>query len=138
MNIIQNVRPSTVIYSDVNPRVVTEQAAELSYNEDAIINSLVTIFDTPVKTRPFRRMFGTMLEQLLFEPISESTAKTMRANMELAVAQWETRVSNFTALVIPDYDIQGYYVECSFTIPALNDKPVNFNFNLIKNSDLGA
>ena len=142
MRIIRNVNlglnSGEVIFSDVNPLVVDASPNEFIYNEEALIQSLITIFDTPVKSRPFRRTFGTMLERLLFDPIGVSTAQALSLNMRQAVEQWESRISNFEASVIPDYELQGYYVECTFTVPALNDKTVNFNFNLVNNSDSGS
>lgn len=132
MKILSTPKPRDLLFSDVNMNVVSSSPDELVYNEDAINKSLLMIFSTHVNTRPFRRPFGNRGLTALFEPITPTTANLLRESYEIAIKTWEPRISNFVLECIPDFEIQGYYVECTYNVPALNNKSVNFKFNILK------
>ena len=122
--------PSNVIFSDVNPDVTEDGPYELVYNEDSIVKSLETCFLTPKYSRIFRRKFGSTLDNLLFQPMSDITASAVGFELKQVAENWESRISNIYINVIPDYTNQVYYVEMTYTIPKLGDKMVNYTFNL--------
>lgn len=122
---------STPIFSDVNPDV-REERYEQVLNESAIQKSIQTIFGTRKKTRPFRRSFGTILDDLLFDPVDDITAMKIRRELIDAIRIWETRIVMDEAVVIPNYENQEYYVSLTYHIPQLQDKSVTFTFNLAK------
>lgn len=122
--------PKIVVFSDINPDVTLDGPFELVYNEDAINKSLETIFSTPKYSRPFRRLFGSNVLNLLFDPIDPLTARMIGQELKDAALTWERRISSVEILVLPDYDNQQYYVEVSYQIPRLGNKMVAYKFNL--------
>ena len=124
--------PSIVVFSDVNPDVHVTSQFELVYNEESIQKSLETIFTTPYGSRPFRRRFGTKLLDLMFAPVDTDTANQLATMLRTTATLWETRIANIKVRVLPDVPNQQYYVELGYTIPGLNDKMVNYKFNISK------
>lgn len=120
----------SVIYSDVNLDVNTESDLELVYNEDAINKSVVTILGTRKGSRPFRRNFGSYVNDILFDPMDDVTVKRLRREIVDAIQEWEPRIVLDQTEVLPDYPNQQYFVEITYRIPSLGDKVVSLNFNL--------
>lgn len=123
-----------IIYSDVNPDVEETASTELVFNETSINKSLNTIFLTPYKNRPFRRVFGTLTNEYLFEPIDQQTALRLSKDFADAVALWEDRITDVDIVVLADVVNQQYYVKVSYTIPKLNNKQVIYTFNAAKSA----
>lgn len=121
-----------VIYSDVNPDVEETASTELVYNETSINKSLNTIFLTPLKNRPFRRVFGTLTNEYLFDPIDQHTAIRIAKDFADAVAKWEDRITDVDIQVLADTPNQRYFVKVSYVIPKLNNKAVVYTFNASK------
>lgn len=92
------------------------------------------IFSTPYKNRPFRRNFGTVIHELLFEPLSEITASRIANEFKDAVAKWEPRIENVTISIVPNYIDQEYFVSISYTIPKLNNLAANYTFNVSRST----
>ena len=124
--------PNIVVYSDVNPDVHVDSPFELVYNEVAIQKSLETVFATRYGSRPFRRRFGSKLMDLLYEPVDDNTALKLATLFRETATLWETRIANIKVRVLPDVANQQYYVEFGYTITGLNDKMVNYKFNISK------
>lgn len=124
---IMNTR---VIFSDVNPEVLTSSNYELVINEDSIRASLETIFTTPVGSRVFNRLFGCRLMDLLFDPMDNVTALLIGREMESAAKLWEPRIKSIEVKCVPDIPNQQYYVEVAYIIPKLGNKMVSYNFNI--------
>lgn len=128
---IQEV-PKKIVYSDVNVDIGEITNYPLKYNELAIAQALEAIWDTPRKSRPFRRKFGSGIPYLIFDPMSRVTALKIEQDMKNQVAMWEPRIVDFQATVLPDYSNQCYYVEVSYRITGL-DSEVTYNFNIMNN-----
>lgn len=118
-----------MIFSDLNIDVDNTNYDVIT-DELAIANALEAIWETPKKSRVFRRQFGSNLGNLLFEPMNRLTELRIVSEMKTQVEMWENRVTDFSLQVVADYSSQSYYCEGSYKIPALNNKQVNFNFNL--------
>jgi phage baseplate assembly protein W len=114
----------------VNLDVNTESVLELVYNEDAINKSIVTILGTRKGSRPFRRTFGSYVNDILFDPMDEISTSRLRREIVDALEEWEPRVVMNSTEVMIDYPNQQYFVELTYRIPALGDKVVSLNFNL--------
>lgn len=123
-----------VIYSDVNPDVEASASSELVYNENSINKSINTIFLTPYKNRPFRRVFGTLSNEYLFETIDQQTALRMQKDFTDAVTRWEDRISDLSITVLADVVNQRYFFKVAYTIPKLNNKSVVYTFNAAKSA----
>jgi phage baseplate assembly protein W len=126
-------QPAVAIFSDVNPDVTVDGPYELVFNETDIEKSLDTCFMTKKYSRPFRRLFGSRISDLLFEPMTQETADSIGAELTQVAKSWETRITEVSVIVLPDYDNQQYYVNISYRIPQLGNKMANYTFNLSKN-----
>lgn len=123
---------TSVIYSDVNLDIGSESSLELVYNEDAINKSIVTILGTRKGTRVFRRNFGSYVYDILFDPIDDISVNRIKREIIDAISEWEPRIVLTKTEVLPDYENQQYFVEMTYTIPALGNKVSSLNFNLSK------
>jgi hypothetical protein len=111
---------TTETYSDVDGRYLRNaQTSDLtkSVDLDALRNSVKNILLTRKTERRMMPLFGASLEQLLFEPIDELTAKKLGSAMIDELTYWEPRVivTNIDITADPDkmrYDvILEYYVQ---------------------------
>jgi len=66
---------------------------QVSYDEEAIKNSLTNIFNTIPGERFLIPEFGANLRQYLFRPVTESTANQIGRVVLDAVERWEPRVT---------------------------------------------
>jgi len=121
---------SLVVFSDINPDVGESSPYEIVYNETSIQKSILTILGTRKYTRPFRRDFGSYLQDILFDPMDDFTGERIKTEIIKAISTWEPRVTLTKSVVLPDYDNQLYYVQLEFIIPRLNNKSVSLSFNL--------
>ena len=122
-----------IIYSDVNINLGTTSNYELVYNEQAVMNSLLNILRTHKGTRPFRRGFGGSLEEMLWDPLDDITAKRIRLHLQQNVLALEPRISVQLLEVIPDHDQDAYYNNINGWLVRLNNQPFNLTFNLNRN-----
>lgn len=122
-----------IIYSDVNLDLGSTSSYELLYNEQAVVRSILNILGTNKGTRPFRRNFGASLLEILFDPLDEITAKRLRLRLMQDILQYEPRVTVQDVEVVPDYDLDAYYVNVTGWMVRLNNRPLTFNFNLRRN-----
>lgn len=123
----QNV---SIVFSDVNPTIQLSGLTELNFDEVCIQESLNAIWSTPLRTRPFRRAFGCRLIDLLFEPMDSITATRIGSELKNAAEKWEPRIQNIQIEVGINLAEQEYYVTCSYQIPLLNNKVVNYAFSI--------
>ncbi len=83
---------------------------EISYDLNAIKNSIVNLFNTTPGYRLLLPDYGCDLRQFVFEPISESTAyrigRTIRTNIE----KWEPRI------ILDNIGIDAYEDENKYEI----------------------
>lgn len=121
-----------VTFSDVNVAYDNTHGAShgLVYDEQSLNNAIISILSTKVGSRIFRRTFGCNVLNYLFDPISDSTATSIKFEIISAIGDWEPRVKLVYTSVVPDYENQMYYVELGYVIPALNNMQTSFNFNL--------
>ena len=120
----------SIVFSDVNPTIQLTGLNELNFNEVCIQESLNAIWSTPLRTRVFRRDFGCRLADLLFEPMDTVTARRIGAELKYAAERWENRIQNVQIEVGINLTEQEYYVTCSYEIPLLNNKVVNYTFSI--------
>jgi phage baseplate assembly protein W len=58
-----------------------------------LVQSIADILGTPLGTRPMRRDYGSLLFDLMDQPINGATAMLLRAATALALRQWEPRIT---------------------------------------------
>jgi phage baseplate assembly protein W len=128
------ITSTTVIqptYSDLTKDLGEQTSNDISYDVDSINQSVITILTTPVGSRVFNRNFGSYIDGILFDPIDNVTVQRIKTELLTSIGQWEHRIVVQNSVVIPDYTNQLYYVEITYVVPTLNNKVVNFTFNII-------
>lgn len=124
--------PTLILFSDVNVDVLLDGPSELVFNEVAVQKSINTLFTTPLSSRPFRRRFGTTVQNMLMEPIDQTTATQLGVILRNGIETWEPRISNVAVQVLPDIANACYFVDVLYTIPSLNGKMLSYSFNIAK------
>lgn len=120
-------------YKDVNANYVDDDpdaALTLVYDEEDINNSIIALITTVRRRRVFRRRLGTRLLDLLFENITDHTASAIQFEIRTAVEQYEPRIQLSSVVVMADIRSQTYFVQIQYVIPMLDNKSVDFRFNL--------
>lgn len=121
-----------VIYSDINATVISISPNDIVTNEDSILQAVVTLFTTRVKTRPFRRRYGAIFASYIFDQITQRTADRIAHEIPDILLEWEPRIQLLVHRVLPDYINQQYYIELQVLIPALGNRMVTYKFNIGK------
>ncbi len=62
-------------------------------NLNAVVDAVLNIVNTRVSTIPFRRDFGTRIEDYLFYPYLESTANLILSELVSSITKFEKRVT---------------------------------------------
>lgn len=120
------------MYSDLN--VYTPTAVEKVTELGDIFQSLGIILGTNTSSRLFNPKFGSDLEDLIFEPMSTTTAFALYGAIIEAIQKNEPRVVvNYSQTqVVPDYDNLQYYVTVAFTVNGMGDQTFNYVGTLSK------
>jgi phage baseplate assembly protein W len=92
---------------------------EVSYDEEAIKNSLINIFSTIPGQRVLLPLFGCNLIGYVFQPITEATGQQIGNEILRAIDLWEPRVTVDKVKVVGNPDTHEYKVDVSVTIPNL-------------------
>ena len=98
------------------------QDLKLSYDENAIYNSIRNIFNTKKGQKILTPTFGLDLEQYLFENISKENGELIGTTIFEELSLYEPRiiVDNVDIVAFPDQN--EYKISISITIPSLNNK----------------
>jgi phage baseplate assembly protein W len=124
--------PVKIIYSDINKRA-GDQTNEVVTNAASLNQNIIAIFETPIGSKWFREDIGTNIEQLLFDPIDDITADSIREEMVIALENNKEDRLVFTAVtVLPDPVNSQFYVKIVYTAPELELYNYGFSFNLAK------
>ena len=94
---------NTIVYSDINSnysRDLKTSDFKIDENNNAIKNSLRNILLTKKMERRMLPEFGSSLEQLLFEPIDNDTAKRIGSIILDEIDYWEPRINILNIEVI--------------------------------------
>lgn len=100
------------------------------YDAKDIENSILTIYGTRIMSRPMNREFGSLVEDLLWLPMLDTTVERIKEEMFDSVRRWETRVLMKTIQIIPDYTNGAYYVKMTYDVPSLALSNIQLVFNL--------
>ena len=83
---------------------------------EAIKNSLTNIFKTIPLSRRMLPTFASGLFHLLFEPIDDTTAKSIGRVLLDNIEEWETRIQVKNLNVYPNEDDNRYDITLSFIV----------------------
>lgn len=107
----------TKLYSDIDftfaKRPVVGDVA-LSYDSQAVIRSIRNILSTKKYEKLFNPAFGTNIDSLLFEPISNITASALEQEISNAIRNYEPRALLKSVVVSPQEDKNLYAATLNF------------------------
>ena len=119
------------IYSDLNPRLGEPgQYLEKITDKQAIREALTTLIATPVGSRLFNRQYGCRVDEYISEQLDERNLHRIKQAIDVAIRDWEPRVADVSTTVGYDSEILAYYIELSYSIPALGNIQDTFAFNV--------
>ena len=121
------------VYSDININFgidISTKDLKKDLDINAVKNSIKNILQTKKMERRMLTEFGASLEQLLFEPIDETTAKRIGKIMIDELAYWEPRINVTNLLVVADEDNLRYDITLEYSIQSSNISRDSVNFSL--------
>ncbi len=92
---------------------------KISYDVEAIFNSLHALFNTSPGQRLLLPEYGLDLRRLLFRPITDHTARSIGNALRDGIEKWEPRVIIEGVSIQPDPDEHTYFVSLELYIPLL-------------------
>jgi uncharacterized protein len=92
----------------------------VDYDESAIKNSLINLFNTKPGQRFLFPTYGLDLNQYLFEAITTSNARTIGTNIVNSIEKYEPRVKVINVNVSPDEESNLYNITIAIQIPIFN------------------
>jgi phage baseplate assembly protein W len=113
--------PNVILTSDVN----------VSYDYQAIANSLTNLFNTQPGQRFLFPDFGLDLRQFLFTPVTEINARNLGNTLLRGITNYEPRVNviNINVIALPDNN--QYNIALILGFPTLNTtQTVNYKLDL--------
>ena len=98
------------------------QDLKISYDEEAIYNSIRNIFNTKKGQKILNPTFGLDVEQYLFENISKENGELIGTTIYEELALYEPRIICDSVNVVARPEQNEYKITISITIPSLNNK----------------
>lgn len=98
------------------------QDLKLSYDENAIYNSIKNIFNTKKGQKILAPTFGLDLEQYLFDNISKENGDLIGNTIYEELALYEPRIVCDSVNIVARPEQNEYKISISITIPSLNNK----------------
>lgn len=97
---------------------VHPNTGDLVYLKDAaaIKRSIKNLILTMIYERHFNDTYGSLVYNMLFNPMSYFTAVSISRSIEAAISMYEPRAKLIEVLVVPDAQEQGYEISISFNI----------------------
>ena len=105
----------------------TNRDLRISPDESAIKNSLVNLFNTRLGQRILLPDYGTNLEGMLFEGVSQFKGKVLGNHLLQAIEKWEKRVVVNKVKVIAQPDEHQYTIIIAVSVPSLGNKQTSLS-----------
>mgnify|MGYP006280209607 CR=1 FL=1 len=99
-------------------------------NEDAIKKSVRNIVQTIPGERFFNSTFGSTASTSLFDFVDYGTATSLQTQIEIAIQNYESRVTNIKVQVNPRPDDNTFEVQISYEIIGQEFTPQTFTYLL--------
>ena len=109
--------PSTPVGIKVNSADL-----KISYDQNAIFNSIRNIFNTKKGQKILNPTFGLDLEMFLFESISRENADIIGKTIYEDLGRYEPRITVDAVNVIARPDEHEYEIDITITMPSLNNR----------------
>lgn len=97
---------------------------QVSYDELAIKNALINLFNTTPGEKLLTPEFGIDLKRFLFDPLTDMTANLIGQTIYKGITRWEPRVKILNIKVIKDIDNRQFEITLSIAIPKLSNRKV--------------
>lgn len=114
-----------VYYSDLDFKMTKKKGTNDTspvVDEDAINQSLFSLFNTEKGERLFNPTYGVRFKGLLFEPLDRTTAQSLVDEIKNALSTWEnTRVKLKELEVNINYDYAQYEITLDYQILNTSD-----------------
>ena len=133
-----------IVYSDLHLDLKTEYTTQnqlyhtlnhkdlvLDYNEEAIKNSLNTLFTTLPGQKLLNPEYGLNLAQFLFYPINNNYAENIGKTIYAGIKLYEPRITVSNINVYANIDDMSYEINITYTIPLFNDTNTNKKFKFL-------
>jgi phage baseplate assembly protein W len=100
----------------------SEQTTDImsKFDEGAITNSLINIFNTMPGEKILSPGFGLYLKRYLFDPVSVDIAENIGDDIVSGIERYEPRVRLDDVSVLANIDTNEYVINLTITIPPLN------------------
>lgn len=112
--------PGGVAYFDSN--VSSDALAD--FDEQAIRNSLITLFNTSKGQKILNPEYGSNLQRFLFLPVSNDNAELLGDAVIDGIRRYEPRVVADKIMVYKDEDNNLYEIDILLIIPALKNATI--------------
>ena len=133
-----------IIYSDLNIDLKTQFTFQnqlyhslnrkdlvLSYNEEAIKNSLKTLFTTIPGQKILNPEYGMNLMHFLFYPVNAYYARSIGETILASIHLYEPRITVTNVNVYPDEEQSEYKIHIYYTLPIFSDTVINKPFSFL-------
>jgi len=106
------------IYSDFDGKLERQQDGDITLDTEleAVKNSLQNILTTRKGSRRMLPEFGGTIEEMLFEPMDEITARRIANDILAAIQFWDNRIEILGIDMTVNYDAQQYEVDMVYRI----------------------
>lgn len=113
----------TAVYSDIDMELTKQTDGDITRDTEinAVINSLENIISTLQGSRRMLPEFAMDIQNLLFEPLDESTAKMIGNRIVTAITTWDTRIEIIKLKIITNYDSNRYDMTLDFQIKPIDE-----------------
>lgn len=92
------------------------------YDENAIKNSILTLFNTIPGQNLLNPIYGLNLSKFLFQPLSETTGRLIGEEIVNGLSLFEPRVNVANVTIQPVEEEQTYYILLNIEMPLLNSQ----------------
>lgn len=112
-----NTKPNLRPNQDLNKRDIM-----VAYDDNAIRNSLINLFNTAPGERILLPDYGCELRQYIFEPISELNGRNIGISIKKSIEKWEPRVLIISIGVDVYIDELYYEIKLNLGLPFINNE----------------
>ncbi len=111
-------------YSDIDIGLTKQTDGDIQkdIDIDAILNSLNNIVGTLQGSRRMLPEFAQPIHELLFEPITDDTARTIAQILLEGIRTWEDRIEVIGIDIEPKHDQNQYRIRMEFVIKPLEEE----------------
>lgn len=134
MKTVYTQQQNRIAFSDLDLNfniLKSSKNLDISYNDDAIKQSVQNLILTRHYEKPFHPNIGSSIYSLLFEQMTVATASLIEAEINSVLTKFEPRINLSGITVNPDYDNQYYEITIEYYIVG-QTTPVSINMFLEK------